>query len=316
MKPPIRNHLYAGFAAGDRLNRKVDVRPVLSSWDSRLRRSGYVRMSEASLWMLSRGDAPAERHRMWVRMGGPPGQQIVLFDFQRTGSASRLPSLLQGVSGYLQSNGDVCYQQAAADLGLVSLGCFEHCRLRIGSALRNTPASMRWAAAAASCAVRLIDELYAIEREAQCLDPDKRVALRKCKAAPVLARLQQWLSQRLRSGGDLLEQAFKHCLSRWPDLIRYLDDGSVQIDNSALESAICSFSAGLDKWLFAESEQDAVNAAALYSFIATANVNSIEPHSYLRWLFDELPAARSDPELQRLLPFKVKHGLSRKSIGE
>ncbi|MBS0420258.1 MAG: transposase [Proteobacteria bacterium] len=294
MNPRARSHRSAGLAALDSLDRQVDIRPVLRAWDSRLRRFGYVQVSEASLWMLSQGSAPAVRHRMWVRMAGPPGQQIVLFDFQRADSDSKLQHLLQGVAGYLQSNGATCYERVAAELGLVPLGCFNECRVRIRRALQHLPTSLREARSAASGAICLIDALYAVEREAQLLEPRQRVALRKRRARPALARLHDWMSQRLQPGVDVLAQAFNHCLSQWPSLIRYLQDGSVQIDNSAVEAAIGSVSAGHGKWLFAESDRDAANAAALYSLIATATVNKMEPQSYLRWLFNELPAARSD----------------------
>ena len=50
---------------------------------------------------------------------------------------------------------------------------------------------------------------------------------------------------------------------------------------------------------------DAKASAALYSVIETAKANRLEPNCYLRYLFKELPAARSLDDIDVLLPWNI-----------
>ncbi|HOY69055.1 MAG TPA: transposase domain-containing protein, partial [Candidatus Ozemobacteraceae bacterium] len=50
------------------------------------------------------------------------------------------------------------------------------------------------------------------------------------------------------------------------------------------------------------SPRGADASAALYSIIETAKANDIEPYTYLRLLFTEVPKATSDTERRALLP--------------
>jgi hypothetical protein len=65
--------------------------------------------------------------------------------------------------------------------------------------------------------------------------------------------------------------AIRYALSRWPALTRYLDDGTVAIDNNAVERAIRPLVLGRKNWLFAGSDQGGEHAAAVYSLIEVRN---------------------------------------------
>jgi hypothetical protein len=58
---------------------------------------------------------------------------------------------------------------------------------------------------------------------------------------------------------------------RWPALTRYLDDGTVAIDNNAVERAIRPLVLGRKNWLFAGSDQGGEHAVAVYSLIEVRN---------------------------------------------
>jgi len=58
-------------------------------------------------------------------------------------------------------------------------------------------------------------------------------------------------------------------------------------------------------WLFSGHPRGAKASAALYSLIETAKANDLEPYSYLRFLFDRLPHAKSEGEYKVLLPNRV-----------
>lgn len=65
-------------------------------------------------------------------------------------------------------------------------------------------------------------------------------------------------------------------------LTRYLDDGRIEIDNSAAERALRGVALGRGNYLFMGSDDGGHRAASLYSLIETAKLNGLDPEAYLR----------------------------------
>ena len=95
---------------------------------------------------------------------------------------------------------------------------------------------------------------------------------------------------------------------QWDKLIRYCEDGRLNIDNNPVERAIRPFVTGRKNWLFSDTVKGAKASANLYSLIETAKPNGLEPYHYLRYVFKELPAAQSIADLEALLPFNINAG--------
>src|SRR6516225_1498332 len=83
------------------------------------------------------------------------------------------------------------------------------------------------------------------------------------------------------SGRSDIAGAIRYALSRWSALTRYLDDGTVAIDNNAVERAIRPLVLGRKNWLFAGSDAGGERAAAIDSLIETAKLNGLDPEPYL-----------------------------------
>lgn len=62
---------------------------------------------------------------------------------------------------------------------------------------------------------------------------------------------------------------------------------------------------GRKNWLFSDTVRGAQASANLYSLIATAKANGIEPYAYLRLVFTELPRATTLEDVEALLPRNV-----------
>jgi len=78
--------------------------------------------------------------------------------------------------------------------------------------------------------------------------------------------------------------AVHYALARWNALVRYCDDGRIEIDNSAAERALRAVAVGRRNYLFAGSDRGGERAAVFYSLIGTAKLNSLDPEAYLsRW---------------------------------
>ncbi len=82
------------------------------------------------------------------------------------------------------------------------------------------------------------------------------------------------------------------------DLIRYIEDGRLEIDNNGAENAIRPFVIGRKNWLFSNSTKGAKASGSLYSIIETAKANGLEPYAYLSHIFTKIPTAENIKRLR------------------
>jgi transposase len=159
----------------------------------------------------------------------------------------------------------------------------------------------------ADVAINYIAKLYVIEKQAKDTSSEARRQLRQEKSVPTLNALREWLDKTLHSTlpKGVLGTALGYLNKNWEKLIRYTEDGDVNIDNNLAENAIRPFVIGRKNWLFSATPRGAHASAAIYSLIETAKANGLEPYAYLREVFTKLPIISSDEELQALLPWNV-----------
>ena len=96
--------------------------------------------------------------------------------------------------------------------------------------------------------------------------------------------LRTWFEAQLArlppKGG--LAQAIRYALGNWTALVRYADDGRLEIDNNRAENTLRGVALGRKNWLFAGSDSGGERAAVVYSLIETCKLNGIDPEAYLR----------------------------------
>ena len=90
-----------------------------------------------------------------------------------------------------------------------------------------------------------------------------------------------------------LGRALSYLDAQWPKLIRFIEDGRLELTNNRAENAIRPFVLGRKNWLFSATVHGAKASANLYSLVETAKACGLEPYSYLRRVFTELPKATS-----------------------
>jgi transposase len=285
----------------------LPLQPLLNLMEERLRGSGYVRIDETRLQVLHSDKAPSALHWMWVRVAGPKHQRIILFDYNPGRSGAVADALIEGCSGYFQSDGYRVYTGASARADLIHVGCFAHARRRLFEALKALPKEVRKRDSAAYEGVRRIDELYLIEREIKECSDEERTRIRRERAVPQLESLFEWatrLQQDTMPSGKLGD-ALGYLVKQWPKLCRYVDDGRLAMDTNLAENAVRPFALGRKNWLYADTVKGAKASAALYSIVSTARANGLEPYAYLKHLFTELPKAQTVEDFEALLPFKT-----------
>ncbi|MGA7347001.1 MAG: transposase domain-containing protein, partial [Pseudolabrys sp.] len=78
-------------------------------------------------------------------------------------------------------------------------------------------------------------------------------------------------------------------LSRWEAFTRFLDDGRLCMSNNAAERELRAVAVGRRNWTFAGSDEGGRRAAAIYTLIATAKLNNIDPQAWLADVLARLP---------------------------
>jgi transposase len=93
-------------------------------------------------------------------------------------------------------------------------------------------------------------------------------------------------------------------MSRWKALTRFVENGSIDIDNNAAERALRAVALGRKNYLFAGSDAGGERAAAIYSLVGSAKLQGIDPQAYLRHVIERI-AEHPINRIEELLPWRV-----------
>jgi len=141
--------------------------------------------------------------------------------------------------------------------------------------------------------------------------PQERREIRNARSRPLLGSLKQWLEETLvkLSKKSDTAMAVRYALGRWEALLRYCDDGHLEIDNNAAERSLRAVALGRKNYLFAGSDRGGESAAAIYSLVGTAKLNGIDPESYLRNVLSRI-AEHPINRIDELLPWNLAADLA------
>ena len=265
-----------------------------------------IHMDETVVQVLKEeGKAATSNSYMWVQTGGPPDKPVVLYDYDRSRSASVPTALLEGFKGYLMTDGYDGYNAVARIDGIERLACWAHVRRRFVEATRVQPKGKR---GRADEAVSLIGKLYGVERQYKDAAPEARHLARQQSSVPVLAALRAWMLQHtpLVTPKSALGTALAYMGNLWAQLERYTERGDLPIDNNRCENAIRPFVIGRKAWLFSDTPAGAHASAVIYSLVQTAKANGLEPYTWLRQVLRDLPAAKTVEDVEALLPWNLR----------
>lgn len=221
------------------------------------------------LWTYVRNDRP---------FGGPdPPVAVYFFSRNRDGEHPRRHLACYG--GILQADAyagfNELYDPRRQPGPITEAACWSHARRKffVLADVAKAPLALE--------AVRRIDAIFDVERALNGVAEDQRLALRKAHAAPRVGELEAWMRReraRLSRHNDVAK-AMDYMLKRWPAFVRFLDDGRVCLSNNAAERALRGIALGRRNWLFAGSDRGGERAASIYTLIATAKLNDVDPQA-------------------------------------
>jgi len=283
------------------------LNPFYDHLHEHLIRQKILQADETTLNVIHDGRETKSKSYMWLYQSGGhhTEQPLVLYDYQATRAGQHAKTFLQGFSGYLQVDGFAGYHVLEAD-DCFLVGCMAHARRKFDEALKALPkASRKNKMGMVQTALRKITRLYAIEKQIKDLTTEQRSLIRQEKSKPILDDLKQWCDLSVSKVGkdSLLGKAIRYTLNQWTYLVRYLDEGNLQIDNNAAERQIKPFVIGRKNWLFNQTPRGANASAILYSLVRTAIANNLEPFDYLKYLLTELPTLGRHYEAEALDQF-------------
>jgi transposase len=250
---------------------------------------GRGRTKTGYLWVIARADRPGQG-------GAPPA---VVYNYAPGRGAEHAVALLKEFTGVLQTDGYAAYRRLAdpkRNSRPVNLAyCWAHCRRQFFELTKSAPAPI------ATEAVRRIAELYEIEAEIRGRDADERRAVRQ----PLVEALKTWLEKTLTQvpGGSNTAKAIRYALRQWDGLIRFLDDGRIEVDSNTVERAMRPIALTRKNALFAGSDEGAENWAMLASLIETCKLHGVNPEAYFTDVLTKLVNNWPNNRIAELLPW-------------
>jgi transposase len=272
------------------LRRYVTAAEKLHADDTPVPAPGNGKTRTGRLWTYVRDDRPA----------GDERAPAVWFAYSPDRKGEHPERHLREFRGTLQADAYAGFNRLYENGRIREAACWAHVRRKFFD-LQQAHASP-----VASEALERIGALYGIEQEIRGRPPDERRQVRQARAKPLLDSLRQWFEATLPklSRKSDTTAAIRYALSLWDALLRYADDGTIEIDNNAAERALRPVALGRKNYLFAGSDAGGERAAAIYSLIGSAKLNGLDPEAYLREVLTRIgdhPITR----IEELLPWNI-----------
>jgi transposase len=281
------------------------LRPLVNELKRHVLAAEKLHADDTPVPVLAPGQGQTKTGRVWayVRDDRPWGDETppaVWFAYSPNRRGEHPQAHLKDFAGTLQADAFAGYAPLYASGQVREAACWAHVRRKFHDLYEAQASPL------AGEALQRIGALYAIEKEIRGKPPDHRRTERQARAGPLLDDLRAWMQTTLRqlSQKSALAEAIRYALARWAALVRYVEDGRIEIDNNAAERALRTVAIGRKNYLFAGSDEGGERAAAIYSLIGTAKLNGIDPEAYLRQIIDciaEHPVNR----VPELLPWNI-----------
>ena len=283
------------------------LKPLYEVLKSEVMKADYVQADETTTPVINKETHKAAKEYLW--MVRAVMERLVLFHYDQ---GSRAGAVIESLAnrynfkGYLQCDGFAGYETAfKTNPDVLLVNCMVHIRRHLEQALdENRPM--------AEHGLKEIQHLYKIEH--MCDDAgmsfDERKAKRQELSKPIMEAMKLWMETEgvKYSESSLIGKAITYAYTRWDNMMRYLDDGRLLLDNNLAENEIRPVTLGRKNYLFCGNHEAAQNMAVVCSLLATCRNHDVNPRDYLNNVISQMPyhTKASYEELLQLLPHKWK----------
>jgi transposase len=240
-----------------------------------------------------------------------PAPPAVVYVFARGRGHQEIKQQLANYHGLLQVDGYGAYktlEKARGRSGEIRLAfCLAHARRHFVEVYKKTKSPV------SADIIALIAQVYAVEARVRGTSAEERHAARQAESAAVMAQIKAVLETTLPqlSTKSALAKAIRYALSHWQGLVRFLDDGRLEVDTNTVERTMRSVAQGRRSSLFAGSDGGARTWAILASLLQTARLNGLDPYTWLNDVLERIVSgAVKNNELDQLLAWNWKPAAS------
>jgi transposase len=281
------------------------LEPLVEALRRYVMSAGKLHADDTPVPVLAPGNGKTKTGRLWTyvrdnRPAGDTAAPAVWFAYSPDRKGEHPAQHLGKFRGTLQADAYAGFNQLYQDGRIQQASCWAHVRRHFYD-LEQAHASP-----VAREALARIGALYAIEEQIRGKPPDQRRAVRQVQSKPLLDALRAWFEATLSklSRKSDTTAAIRYALSRWDALLRYIEDGHIEMDNNAAERSLRGVALGRKNYLFAGSDRGGERGAAMYSLTGSAKLNGLDPETYLRQVLTRIP----DHPINRigeLLPWNI-----------
>lgn len=259
--------------------------------------------------VLAPGTGKTRTGRLWTyvrddRPSGSTDAPAVWFTYSPDRKGEHPQQHLKHFKGILQADAYAGFNKLYEGGSIQEAPCMAHIRRKFYDLMEAHKSPL------ATEAIERIAHLYAIEKEIRGRSPEQRRSIRNARARPLLDSMHLWLQTSLTTLSRKSETAaaIHYALTLWPAMMRYVDDGRIEIDNSVAERALRGVAVGRRNYLFAGSDRGGERAAVFYTLIESAKLNGLDPEAYLRHLLTHI-AEHPICRIEELLPWNFARSL-------
>jgi hypothetical protein len=278
-----------------------ELTPLVDLMRRRALESPVVLADETPVKMLAPGQGKTSTTYLWAVLGDRQ-RPFTTFSFTESRSRDGPAEFFADFDGVLVSDAYIGYEiLGSTSQGRIRLaGCYVHARRKFEELHALGPTEQT------ATALGYFQRLFDIEDELRELSDAERHAQRQLRSRPVVEEFQRWLDDQLKTlrPKHELRGAISYMTSRWECFERFLESGAIPLDNNASEQAVKNPVMGKKAWLFFGSPAGGHAAAVFYTLTATCRRLQIDPHAYLKDVFERWPklvATRGGPPDPSLL---------------
>lgn len=283
------------------------LKPLYRAGERNVLASPRIQTDDTPVKVRLKGSNKAKNGYLWIYIGwGNPAGTMAVYRYSHSRSSDEPKAFLGQYQGIIQADAysgyDVLFNEKDPEHPRTEVGCWMHARRPFFKIVSQSKKE-----GAAHQALSYIKRLYDIEKEVKDVSVEERLAVRQAKSKPILDKFKAWLDKKINQviPKSPIYLAIQYSLNHWVALTRYVEDGSLNIDNGNSERGMRPVALGRNNWVALGGHTGGELAAIFYSFIETCKIYEINTYEYFT---DVLTRINDHPinRIAELLPYQWK----------